>query len=162
MCICLTCAHLRKIIRIRFATYMATCSIYRTHVHSDSSHSISWSTDQAGVASRRQWPITEVPRQLVISWLFQSGTWGAPNYPYSMLWRIYWAPPHTDLTMSSLCLQWFSNGIQPFRCKGSIPDTDVASLPRSYSFSALPWLGSQGLVNGNRRFLQSNFAEQKC
>ena len=72
------------------------------------------------------------------------------------------APPHTDPTMISLCLPWFSNGIQPFPCKGSIPDTEVVSSPRSYSFSALPSLGSQGPLKGNRRFLLSNLADQKC
>ena len=67
MCICMTWAHLRKIIRIPFPAYMTLCSTYRTHVHPDSSHSISSSNDQTGVASRKQWHIAEVPRQLVIS-----------------------------------------------------------------------------------------------
>ena len=71
------------------------------------------------------------------------------------------APPHTDPTMISLCLPWFSNGIQPVPCKGSIPDTEVDHC-RRVLFSALPWLGSQGPLKGSRRFVQSNPVEQKC
>ena len=63
---------------------------------------------------------------------------GGPQSIHTACFDGYIGAPPPDPTMNSLCVQWFSNGIQPFPCIWPIPDTEVVSSPRRNLFLHFP------------------------